>query len=386
MPPERHALAGASKAHQWLECPPSLRFEENFPEPPESEAAREGKVAHALAEHHMTKILQGKKVLTPKAIREDPLYRPAMEEYVATYCDVISETLTAMQQTGDPAIYLEQELNLSRWIPEGFGTADCVVIGDGMMHVFDLKYGKGVPVTAEENPQLKLYALGCLEEFGCLYDITDVTLHIVQPRLDSITEWTVSREVLEKWGEYIVKPTAEKAFKGEGEFNPGESQCRWCRGKNRCRAYNQYLLDVCQIRFDDLDEHEREPNELSDAEIAKMLEMGDEIKRWVKNISDYALDQALNCGKHFPGYKLVEGRSNRKIVNEKDCIDLLDRKGYTTDKTCSLKGITDLEELVGKKELQEIIGDYIVKPQGKPVLVPEADKRPEYTVFTEVKE
>ena len=385
MPPEAHALLGASNAHRWLECPRSARFEERFDEPATSEAAAEGSVAHALAEHHLTKLLQGKKVTTPKAIREDPLYKPAMEEHVATYCDVILETLTGMQQTGDPAIYLEQKLDMSRWIPDGFGTADCVIIGDGMMHVFDFKYGKGVPVAAEENSQLKLYALGCLEEFGCLYDITDVTLHIIQPRLDSITEWSVSREVLEKWGEYIVKPLAKKAYNGEGEFNPGEAQCRWCRAKNRCAAYNEYLLTVCQIRFDDLDE-ERRPDELSDAEIAKIITMGEEIKRWISSVSDYALDQALNHGVHFPGYKLVEGRSNRKITDESVVINLLDDKGFTTDKTCRLKGITDLEDLVGKKELQELIGDYIVKPQGKPVLVPESDKRPIYTVFTEVKE
>lgn len=385
MPPEAHALLGASNAHRWLECPRSARFEERFDEPASSEAAAEGTVAHALAEHHLTKMLQGKKVTTPKAIREDPLYKPAMEEHVATYCDVILETLTGMQQTGDPAIYLEQTLDMSKWIPDGFGTADCVIIGDGIMHVFDLKYGKGVPVSAEENPQLKLYALGCLEEFGCLYEITDVMLHIIQPRLDSITEWSVSREVLEKWGEFIVKPLAQKAYNGEGDFNPGENQCRWCRAKNRCAAYNEYLLNVCQIRFDDLD-RERDPDELSDAEIAKILTMGEEIKRWVSSVTDYAMDQALNHGVTFPGYKLVEGRSNRKITDESVVISLLDDKGFTTDKTCRLKGITDLEDLVGKKELQELIGDYIVKPQGKPVLVPDSDKRKPYTVFTEVKE
>ena len=385
MPPAKHSLLGASKAHQWLECPPSARAEEKYEEPPESEAAAEGTVAHALAEHHLSKMLEGKRITTPKVIRENPLYKPAMEEHVATYCDVVMETLTGMQAGGDPVVYLEQALDLTEWIPEGFGTADCVLIGDGTIHVFDFKYGKGVPVAAEENPQLKLYALGCIAEFGCLYDIKEAVLHIVQPRLDSITEWSVSREVLEKWGTFVVKPIAQKAFNGEGEFNPGESQCRWCRAKNRCRAYNEYLLSVCQMRFDDLDNY-RDPNELSNKEIADILKMGDEIKRWVSSVSDYALDQALNHSVHFPGYKLVEGRSNRKITDEAVVITLLDDKGYTTDKTCRLKGITDLEDLVGKKELQELIGTYIVKPQGKPVLVPETDKRPEYTVFTEVKE
>ncbi len=385
MPPIKHALMSASKAHQWLECSASVRMEERFEEQIQSEAAAEGTVAHALAEHHLTKMLQGKKATTPKAIREDPLYKPAMEEHVATYCDVVMETRTGMQANGNPAVYLEQYLDLSEWIPEGFGTADCVLIGDGTIHVFDFKYGKGVPVAAEENPQLKLYALGCLAEFGCLYDIKEAVLHIVQPRLDSITEWPVSREVLEKWGEFVVKPIAQKAYDGKGEFKPGEDQCRWCRAKNRCRAYNEYLLTVCQIRFDDL-EIERKPDELSDKEIADILRMGDEIKRWVGSVNDYALDQALNHDVHFPGYKLVEGRSNRKITDEPVVITILDDHGFTTDKTCRLKGITDLEDLVGKKNLQELIGDHIVKPQGKPVLVPESDKRAIYTVFKEVKE
>lgn len=387
MAPTKHAPVSASSSEMWMNCTKSVRFGEKFDPPAVSEAAAEGTVAHALAEHHLTKMLQGKRVTTPKAIREDPLYKPAMEEHVATYCDVILETMTEMQKAGaDPIIYLEQELDLSDWIPEGFGTSDCILIGNGVLHIFDFKYGKGVPVGAEENSQLKLYALGAIKEFECLYDIKECVLHIIQPRLDSITDWSVSRDVLEKWGTFIVKPLAKQAYDGEGEFNPGETQCRWCRAKNRCRAYNQYLLDVCQMRFDDLDEHERDPNELSDAEIVELLKSLDEIKRWASSVSDYALDQALNHGVHFPGYKLVEGRSTRKIVDEAEVINVLDSNGFTTDKTCKLKGITDLEDLVGKKELQELIGDKIIKPQGKPVLVPETDKRPEYTVFEEVKE
>lgn len=388
MPPVTHALLGASKAHQWLACPPSARFEERFSEPPQSEAAAEGTLAHTLAEHHLTKILQGKKVTTPAAIKKDPLYRPAMEEHVGVYCDIIMETLTELRAAGaDPIIYLEQQVDLTTWIPDGFGTADCIIIGNKVLHVFDFKYGKGVPVAAEENPQLKLYGLGALEEFSCLYEIDEVVLHIIQPRLDSITEWSVSREVLEKWGSFIVKPTAEKAFKGEGEFNPGESQCRWCRAKNRCRAYNQWLLDECQIRFTDLGE-ERQPNELSDAEIAELLKVVEEIKRWVSGVAEYALDQALNHGVHFPGYKLVEGTSRRKITDEQKVIDILREQGYTTEQVCKLKGITDLEDLTGKQTLQTLVGEYIVKPQGKPTLAPEDDKRKPYSdiKFQEVNE
>jgi hypothetical protein len=288
-----------------------------------------------------------------------------MIEHVGVYCDAVLETLTEMRQHGNPVIYLEQRLDLSAYIPEGFGTADCVIIDDGTMHVFDLKYGKGVPVSAEENPQLKLYGLGCIEEFGCLYDIKEVVLHIVQPRLDSISEWMISREVLEKWGEFIVKPIAKKAFEGEGEYNPGEEQCRWCRCKNACRAYNNYMLDQVKLRFNDQGE-ERLPNELSPAEIAELLKSVEAIKLWANKVAEYALDQAVNNGVEWPGYKVVEGQSRRKIKDEEKVIDILRSRGYTTEQICKLRGITDLEELAGEKTLKEMIGDYIIKPPGKP--------------------
>ena len=373
--PDTHAPVAPSAAKQWLECPPSIRFGEKYGNPEQtSEAAEEGTLAHALAEDHLKKMLAGKKVTTPASFKKNPLYKPAMEEHVSVYTDVVMETLAEAKQTGDAMIKIEQKLDLTPWIKEGFGTSDAVIIADGTMHVLDLKYGKGIPVSAEENPQLKIYALGCINEFGVLYDIHDVVLHIIQPRLDSISEWTVSREVLEKWGEFIVKPQADKAYAGEGEFNPGEEQCRWCLGKNRCRAYQNYVLEACQMRFDDLDGHEREPNELTDAEIAEMLGKVDEIKRWASSVADYALEQALS-GVTIPGYKLVEGTSRRKITNEGKAIDILRENGQTTEQICKLKGITDLESLVGKNTLKELLGDLIVKPEGKPTLVPESDDR-----------
>jgi len=375
MPPESHALLGASKAHQWLTCPPSAKWEKSFPDPGPSEAAAEGSVAHRLAEHHMTKILEGKKVTTPKAMLKDPLYRPAMEEHVDAYCDEIMVILTEMRENGhDPSIYLEQRLDLTPWIPEGFGTADCIVIGNGTLHVFDFKYGRGVPVAAEDNPQLKLYALGAIHEFDCLYDINEAVLHIIQPRLNSITEWSVSRELLEKWGRFIVKPIAEKAFKGEGEFSAGEDQCRWCLCKNVCRAYNAYMLDKVKERFTDQGE-ERLPNEMSPQEISELLKSVEEIKRWATAVADYAQDQAINNGVAWPGFKLVEGQSRRKITDEQKVIDILRANGCTTEQICKLKGITDLEDQVGTKTFAELVGDYIVKPPGKPTLVPESDKR-----------
>jgi hypothetical protein len=387
--PDRHAVLSASKAHQWLKCPPSIRWSEQFPEPEQSEAAAEGVLAHSLAEDHMRKTLDGKRLTVPAKIKNHPLYKPAMVEHVAAYCDTIMETITQMrEENADPIIYLEQELDLSPWVPEGFGTADCVVIGNGVLHVFDFKYGKGIPVTAEENPQLSLYGLGALNEFGMLYDIDLVTLHIIQPRLDSITEWTIARDQLELWGEEI-KPIAKLAFAGAGEYNPGEDQCRWCVCKNVCRAYNSYILDAAKARFNDLGE-ERQPNELTPKEIAELLKVVDEIKRWATRVADYALDQALTNGTKYPGFKLVEGISRRKITDEKEATDALVVAGFQPIQIMKLKGLGDLEELVGKKRLNELIGDYVIKPPGKPTLVPVDDKRPEYNegknVFQEIKE
>ena len=378
--PDRHAVLGASKSHQWLKCPPSIRWEEKFPEKVQSEAAAEGTLAHALAEDHMRKTLEGKRLTVPAKIKADPLYRPAMVEHVATYCDTIMETVSRLRAEGaDPSVYLEQELDLSPWVPEGFGTADCIVIGSGELHVFDFKYGKGVPVDAEENPQLSLYGLGALNEFGMLYDIDLVTLHIIQPRLDSITEWTIARDQLELWGEEI-RPIAEQAFRGEGEYNPGPDQCRWCRCKNVCRAYNTFMLDSAKARLNE-DGVERQPNELSPEEISKLLGVVDEIKKWATRVADYALDQALTEGVKYPGFKLVEGISRRKITNEKEALDDLVVAGYLPVQVMKLKGLGDLEELVGKKRLTELIGKYIEKPEGKPTLVPESDKRKEYNEF-----
>ena len=388
MPPTKHAVLGASKSHQWLACPPSARWEERFEEPAQSEAAAEGTLAHALAENHLSRMIAGKKRATPKKIKEDPLYKPAMEEHVLTYCDVIVGTLTAMREDGaDPIIYLEQKLDLTKWVPDGFGTADCILIGNGILHVFDFKYGKGVPVSAEENPQLKLYGLGALEEFSLLYEINEVVLHIIQPRLDSITAWSVSREVLEKWGEFVVRPTAELAYTGEGEYNPGEEQCRWCLCKMACRAYNNWRLDQCKAMFNDQGE-ERSPNELTPQEIAELLKSVEGIKKWAKAVQDFAQDQAVNHGVEWPGFKLVEGTSRRKITDEDKVIEILDKNGFTVEQTCELKGITALEDLIGKKKLQDMIADYVVKPPGSPTLVPESNPKPVYSSirFNEVKE
>lgn len=369
-----HALLGPSKAHQWLACPPSALWETEFPDPGSSEAAAEGTLAHAIAEDHLLKALAGRRQTTLKVHKEDPLFKPAMLEHVATYVDVILELRAAMPE--DASVCVEQRLDLTEWVPDCFGTADCVLIGDGQMHVCDLKYGKGVAVNAVGNPQLRLYALGCLNEFGMLYDIRTVTTHIIQPRLDSISEETLTVEELLKWGEEVVKPAAALAAEGKGDYNPGEDQCRWCRCKNRCRAYQEYMWKLAEIRFDPVDEHERQANELTDEEIGRLLSGVEELKRWASGIADWALDQAVNHGVHFPGWKLVEGRSVRKITDEdKASLALLDAD-FKITQIMKLRGLTELEALAGKERLNNLIGKYIVKPEGKPTLAKESDKRP----------
>ena len=384
-----HALLSPSKAHQWLACPPSVMWEQEFPDPGSSEAAAEGTLAHAIAEDHLLKALAGKRQTTIKAHKENPLYQPAMQEHVATYVDVIMELRAGMPT--DTTVAVETQLDLTRWAPECFGTADCVLIADGHMHVCDLKYGKGVPVSAVDNPQLRLYALGCLDEFGLLYDIDTVTTHIIQPRLDSISEETLTVEELLEWGRNVVRPAAKLAAEGLGEFNPGEDQCRWCRCKHRCRAYMEYVTRSAALRFDPVDEHERQANELSDEEIGELLTSVEELKKWASGVAEWALDQAVNHGAHFPGWKLVEGRSVRKIADETEAIGTLMHAGFTVPQIMKLRGLTELEALAGKARLENLLKDQIIKPAGKPTLAKESDKRPALAVtanevFTKIEE
>lgn len=383
MPPTNHALLGASKAQQWLNCPPSVKWEQSFPEPDNTEAAAEGTLAHAIAEEHLRRLLAGKKVATSQKLKKHPLYRPVMEEHVDTYTTYVMELYAeARQRTPDAMLLLEERVDFSEYVPEGFGTADVILIADGHMHIVDFKYGKGIPVDAAGNPQIRLYALGALNAYAMLYDIDDTTMHIVQPRLDSITSETLPVDMLEGWGADYVAPRAALAAEGKGDHNPGE-HCRWCRCKNVCRHFAMKQLEIARLRFSEPEHQERLPDELSPAEIAEILSGVDELTRWAKSVKDYALDQAVNHGVAYPGYKVVEGRANRVITDEAKAIDMLDGAGFTTDTITELKGIGALEEIVGKKLLSSLLGDLIVKPAGKPVLAREDDKRPALNSFAE---
>ena len=276
--------------------------------------------------------------------------------------------------TPDAIFKIEQKLDFSEWVPKGFGTGDFIVIADGTMEICDLKYGKGVPVSAKNNPQMRLYALGAISEFSFLFDIENVKMTIIQPRLDSISTDEVSTNDLLEWAEKVLKPTAELAFKGEGEFKAGE-HCGFCRAKRVCKARANKNLELAKYEF-------RSTETLSKKDISDILGKADELVKWAKDIQQHALEQALQ-GTQYKGWKVVEGRSNRKYTDTSKVADVLIANEYTEDKIYKpkeLQGLTNMEKLVGKKKLNQLIGDLIEKPQGKPVLVPEKDKRPVFNL------
>jgi len=279
----------------------------------------------------------------------------------------------AKAKTPDAIFSIEQRLNFSEWVPEGFGTGDFVIIADGVMEICDLKYGKGVPVSAIGNKQMRLYALGAIAEFSFLYDIEKVRMTIIQPRLDSISTDEISADELLKWAEEELKPTAELAFKGEGEFCAGD-HCKFCRAKAVCKARADKNMELAKYDFED-------PKTLDNNDIAFILARADELISWAKDVQEFALEQALQ-GEEFDGFKVVEGRSNRKYTSENQVAEILINHGFQENMiyTKKLDGISKIESAIGKKEVQRLLGDYIIKPPGKPTLVPVSDKRPAFVV------
>lgn len=375
MPPSKHALLGASGAHRWLACPPSAQLELRFTDTG-SESAAEGTLAHAVVEARLSRLLAGRKPMTPVRLQRQELYRPVMDEHADEYADYVLEHLTELRvHCPDAIVLLEERVDYSEYVPEGYGTADTVIVADEELHVFDYKYGKGVPVMAENNPQTRLYGLGAYIAFRDLYRIKRIVCHIVQPRLDSKTRETITVDALLAWAADYVRPRALAAYEGKGDPSPGE-HCRFCRFKNACRAYAMRLLDVGRSQFHEPEHLEKLPAELSPAEIAAILPRVDELTRWAKSVKEFALDQALYHGTEYPGYKVVAGRSNRKISDASEAMKLLLDAGHQLTDLVEPKGLTALEEVVGKKALANLLGDLIIKPQGKPVLAPEEDKRP----------
>lgn len=372
-----HAKLSASGSSRWLKCTPSVQLEEEFEETT-SVFAEEGTAAHELSELflqlHFEQI--NKRTFTRrynKFKKENGYYSEGMEEYVKTYVEVVVERANETFATSpDAQVLLEQQLDFSQWVPEGFGTGDVLIIGDGTLEVVDLKYGKGVPVSAEGNSQMRLYALGALDQYGFLYDIERVRMTIVQPRLDNLSTDEVSSDNLLKWAEEEVKPKALMAWNGDGEFVAGD-HCRFCRAKAVCKARADHNLKMAMYDF-------RSPDLLTHEEIGQILHKAEELKRWAKDVQDYALVQAEEHGAKFSGWKLVEGRSNRKYTDEKAVKDRLLSSGYVEDeifKPREVLGISAMEKTIGKKKFAELLEGLVIKPSGKPTLVPESDKRPE---------
>ena len=368
-----HALLSASSSSRWLACPPSARLEARFPDSQSSYAA-EGTQAHALAEGLLKQHEEDGGV---PFVLSGPEWPKDMLDYVDVYVSIVMEKLTeARKKTPDAVLLVEQRLDFSPWVPEGFGTGDAVILSDDTLEIIDLKYGKGVPVSAEDNSQMRLYALGAFNNYGLLYKFKQVTMTIVQPRLDSVSSQTMELPLLLGWGAR-AKLVAEKAWRGEGEYCAGP-HCRFCRAAVRCRKLAEYNLDCLKYEFMDAD--------LMDPEdIVDVLKVEADVAKWLKTVKEYALDQAVNHGEKFPGMKLVEGRSIRTITDEKGLADKLTKEGYTDIyKPVEMKGITDLEKVCGKKNFVKLAGEFVTKPPGRPVLVPENDKRPVWAPDKEI--
>lgn len=362
MPPKTHAILSASSSHRWMSCTPSARLEQEFDDQ-ESTAAAEGTAAHALAEHKIRKAL---KLRSRKPVSKFDC--DEMDAYTDAYRDFVLERLeVARHECEDPLILIEQKLDFSCWVPDGFGTGDCLIVSDKRLHVIDFKYGQGVLVDAEANPQMMLYALGALRLFDALYDIEEVTMSIFQPRRDNVSTWTISVADLQMWAGQVLKPVAEMAYKGEGDYIPGP-WCQFCRAAVKCRARAEEKLALAKYEF-------AAPPLLTDAEIEDILSKLDDLTHWANEIRAYAEDAAISHGKVWSGFKVVESKTNRRYANEEAVAEAATAAGFHDIYKKSLITITEMEKLMGKKTFTEVIGPYVEKPKGKPTLVPASDKR-----------
>lgn len=370
-----HAMLSASSAHRWLNCTPAPRLEAQHPDS-ESDAAAEGTAAHELAEHKLQKLNGNDSVL----IDESNWVNEEMDSHTDDYADNVMAELARAQETS-PAAFLaiEQRLDFSHLVPDGFGTGDALIVGDGTLTVIDLKYGKGVEVSAVGNPQMRLYALGALAQFGMIYNINKVRMVIFQPRLGNTSIDEITVDELITWGREVVAPRAELAIKGEGELNAGE-WCQFCRHAPQCPALAAQYLEQLPKDADEVTPAAPAPETLSNDQIANIVAWSGDIKKWLSKVEKFALDEANN-GHAYPGLKLVEGRSVRKYTDEDAVAAAVEKAGYEPYEK-KLLGITAMTKLLGKKTFQDTLGDLVHKPAGKPTLVPVSDKRPELQTAT----
>ena len=369
-----HAFLSASASHRWLACPPSARLCAEIPDE-ESTYARQGTDAHELCQYLVEKEL-GRDVANPTPNLE--FYDAEMQEASEGYCSFVMEQIAkAKELCSDPLVCVEQKLDYSKWVQDGFGTGDCVIAADDTLHIIDMKYGVGVLVSAAGedgtgNSQLKCYALGALDTFGELYDIRRIRLSIYQPRRENTDTFEMSTEELLKWADEVLSPRAKLAYEGKGEFCAGE-HCRFCRIKSTCRKRAAYSLELAKYEF-------AEAPSLTNEEIAVILPQIDTLVSWADDIKAYALEQALS-GTSYPGFKLVEGRSVRKYTDEAAVVNAVASEGFDPFEK-KLLGITAMQKLLGKAKFDELLSGLVEKPKGKPTLVPESDKRPAVSTAT----
>ena len=359
-----HALLSASSAHRWLNCPPSAIQADKQPQPADTPAAAEGTAAHELAEHKLRQALGWESTLKPCSLVDDD-----MQDYTDDYVTfVLEEYKKSQARTPDAQILIEQRLDFSNVVPGGFGTGDAIIIDDTTIHIIDLKYGAGVLVDAEDNPQMKLYALGALNAYAALYDVDTVAMTIYQPRRDNISTWRTTVDDLHQWATETVAPTAKLADAGEGEYQAG-NWCGFCPIRATCRARAEANLEIARYEF-------RRPAELTDTEVADVLNRLPEVKKWASDVEKYAAAAAVDHGKQFPGFKLVAGRSTRRYTDPEAVADAATRAGYPDVWERKLLGVTAMEKYLGKQRFAEVLGGLVVKPEGKPTLVPASDRRP----------
>ena len=374
MPVKMHALLSASSSERWLHCTPSARLCESYPDKG-SDYAAEGTEAHSLCEY---KLRQALGLPTQNPTASLTRYTEEMEDCADGYAAYVLEQAEAAKRTcADPTVLIEQRVDFSRWVDAGFGTADCIIVADGMLQVVDFKYGLGVLVSAEENPQMMCYALGALELFDGIYDIDAVRMTIYQPRRDNVSVYELTKDELCKWADESLKPAAELAFAGDGNFQCG-GWCGFCKAKADCRARAEANMALAQYDF-------KLPPLLTDEEVEEILAKADDLIAWAGDIREYALRQAIS-GKEWTGWKLVLGRSNRRYTDEAKVADAVRQEGLDPFEHKVL-GVTAMQKLLGKTRFEELLSVFIEKPQGKPTLVPESDKRPAmHTAKTDFRE
>ena len=367
----KHALLSPSSSHRWMNCTPSARLEEPY-ESTSSAASEEGTVAHELAEHAIRKYLAGEytplldELPVPEEIASNKYYGPEMNRYVTDYvcyvCDIY-------EREGNAKMSIERRFDLTQYVPECFGSCDCDIVGKTVINIIDLKYGKGVQVDANGNSQLMMYAIGVLNSLEPQHrsKIGKVRMHIAQVRLGNYSVFEMSARDLTHWAIHVLRPTAEKAFAGQGEVKVG-AHCKFCKFKAQCRAQRDALVNEFETHG--------ETKALSLEEIGDILNKADMFSDWLASVKQFAMSEALS-GKHINGWKLVEGRSARVIKDEAEALKRLTEAGFDREALINtkIKGIGDLERTVGKKPLTVLLDGVMVKSQGAPTLAPESDKR-----------